>query len=60
MDPNANLDEMLELSKQLLAGELTYPDEAAVRLAELIEGLDHWITGGGFLPERWQQQKGRK
>jgi hypothetical protein len=26
----------------------------AMRLAELIEALDQWITGGGFLPERWR------
>ncbi len=29
--------------------------ELSARLRELIEGLDTWITRGGFLPQAWQQ-----
>lgn len=67
MDPNANIDEQLELVKEINAvvdsaaddGTLT-PEQTealgdkAARLAELVEALDHWITGGGFLPTRWK------
>jgi hypothetical protein len=62
MDPNANLDEQLALAKELLdpASWAFNVEEKAVRLAELVEGLDHWLTGGGFLPTRWaEQQKGK-
>lgn len=66
MDPNANLEEQLYLSsqmKKILDGVkhdgVMNADERAdliskgLRLTELIEALDHWITGGGFLPSRW-------
>lgn len=70
MDPNANLDEQLRLVEEIQAmqdaggpsgeveiGALT---ENAERLAELVEALDHWITGGGFLPSRWAERPNRK
>lgn len=63
MDPNAAL---LEL-RRIVSGE-AYPsrDEdgafydaqgQAMRMAELFEGLDEWLSRGGFLPEDWS--KGR-
>jgi len=65
MDPNANIEEQLRITAELQTlanspGPLT-PEQAdhvaqrVFRLAELIEALDFWLTGGGFLPERWRQ-----
>lgn len=53
MDPNANLDEQLAIAKRMLSGVIDSND--AARLAELVESLDYWITGGGFVPVRWQR-----
>lgn len=66
MDPNANLDQQLELAKKIRAlVESDEPlerfahrlEELAGELAERVEALDHWITGGGFLPERWKDKR---
>lgn len=68
MDPNANLKEQRELvaiihrlsdaTSELEGGALTQATVAlsqhAERLAELVEALDEWITGGGFLPQGWR------
>lgn len=65
MDPNANLDQQLALAKDIVtmidgAGDQGLTDEQkeqviahAEELAERVEALDHWLTGLGFLPERW-------
>lgn len=56
MDPNEALKEIRQLTAALLheefeaAGGIT----AAVRLAELIEGLDEWLSRDGFLPADWR------
>lgn len=58
MDPNACLKEIRYLvTKSRLATGETFaatltPDEAD-RLVDLIDGLDKWIAGGGFLPAAW-------
>lgn len=63
MDPNQNLDEQLDIAKRIQ--QLADSDEPLERfaeklealaeeLADRVEALDHWITGGGFLPARWQ------
>ncbi len=63
MDPNQNLDEQLDIAKRIQ--QLADSDEPLERfaeklealaeeLADRVEALDHWITGGGFLPRRWQ------
>jgi hypothetical protein len=69
MDPDANLTEQLDLAADLLrlhesrygTDEGTPPTEAelidAARLAELVQALDAWLTGGGCLPQRWRQTK---
>lgn len=64
MDPDSNLKEQLELSKDIIAlvedqGVLSEEDvsdleEKATRLAELVEALDGWINSRGFLPKRWR------
>lgn len=57
MDPNANLEEQRQIVATLLAGPCGDADNLGMRLAELAQALDEWITKGGFLPADWQ--KGR-
>ena len=55
MDPDANLAELCELARIIIEADEDEVDAAdARRLAELVEALDGWITGGGFLPARWR------
>lgn len=59
MDPNANLEEMLSLANEIQQAidEDDDPDPCDVdRLTELVIALDGWISGGGFLPSRWQRK----
>ena len=52
MDPTACL---AEIRKLLEDNELfVMDDNEAHRLIELMESLDNWMTGGGFLPEQWK------
>jgi len=53
MDPNANLAEIRHLVESMREEHEVDALDAA-RLVELIEALDNWIVGGGFLPEAWQ------
>ena len=55
MDPDANLQEQIELATAILFGGLDpEPGQAAgYRLAELVLSLDEWLTHQGFPPERW-------
>lgn len=61
MDPNANLNEQLELAEEMLKA---YEDEDgngidqddAARLAELVRALDGWLSSRGFLPKRWSME----
>lgn len=54
MDPNANLQEQLRLSQEILDGK--HVEENAERLAELVQALNGWIKRGGFLPQDWQNR----
>lgn len=59
MDPNATLAEIrqltTEIARQVDSGAIIAYDEydALRRLCELMQGLDEWITLGGFLPADW-------
>lgn len=59
MDPNATLQELIELAEQVNAtpsdGDIDWAD--ATRLAELVTALDGWLSTGGFLPQRWERQR---
>jgi hypothetical protein len=68
MDPTANLREQLELaarSQQIWDecpedGNWTEDQEIelshiCIRLGELVEALNGWITKGGFYPEQWRR-----
>jgi hypothetical protein len=54
MDPDANLVEQRRLSQDIIYDELL-DETKANRLAELVQALDEWIKGGGFLPKAWQK-----
>jgi hypothetical protein len=57
VDPTANLKEQREISARILYAEDNTPESImndAARLAELVDALDTWIAGGGFLPMRWK------
>lgn len=55
MDPDANLREQLEIVAN--ADEMSDSDKvyAFERLAELIDGLNEWITHNGHLPKAWKK-----
>lgn len=68
MDPNANLKEQLTLASEILAiqdaagedgsfdeGQSARVEHNALRLAELVEELNAWISKGGFLPDWWRK-----
>ncbi len=59
MDPNANLDEIRDLVRDL--SDLGIDDDdidmnALSQLLALIGALDEWLSGGGFLPRAWQRE----
>jgi hypothetical protein len=57
IDPNANLKEQRELAwcmlEELERGRHEIPD--VYRLCELVQAMDHWLSGGGFLPTAWEK-----
>lgn len=70
MDPDANLKEQRQIIARMISRENRLPDDPTdaqrevynrlqthdgERLKDLAEALDGWITGGGFLPLKWQQ-----
>lgn len=58
MDPDATLKEIRELVAGMLEhwDDETYPAADDVfRLAELVEVLDLWLSGGGCLPGAWKR-----
>jgi hypothetical protein len=60
MDPNANLEEQLNLASRLIYEQENEPPskpQDIIRLAELILALDAWIKRGGALPCDWVQHK---
>jgi hypothetical protein len=52
MDPDENLKEQREIVDRILDGN----EENYVKLAELVEALDKWISKGGFLPKAWARR----
>lgn len=66
MDPNANLAEQRRIVARLMAAWdsdastlsefLDAIAKDAMRLAELVEALDGWISKGGFLPDAWARR----
>lgn len=67
MDPNETLRELIALSNKYQDGidfdliERQWEnDHDVMRMCELIQALDGWIKGGGFLPKRWERKDGAK
>jgi hypothetical protein len=50
MDPNAALDQL----RELLTGNDGSIDDYE-RAAEVFDGLDEWLSKGGFLPSAWER-----
>lgn len=60
MDPNANLEEQLDLAKKIIVASdrgSFLGVYSAERLAELVIALDEWIKNGGFIPRRWRKNE---
>jgi hypothetical protein len=59
MDPTANLREQLALAASILDNDDKDDNQivaASVNLADLVIGLNEWITKhGGFLPKQWSR-----
>lgn len=52
MDPEAALNELRAIVHRRL---MQVPEEGDDdRAAELFDGLDQWLTKGGFLPQDWR------
>jgi hypothetical protein len=59
MDPDVALDELRELAEQLrdLGPEQALDDLGDIsRMVELFNGLDGWLSKGGFLPAAWTNE----
>lgn len=57
MDPNAALAEirkLVERASDLESFPRPDPAELLTELAEAVEGLDEWLSKGGFLPTAWE------
>ena len=50
MDPNVALKHVRELVTDAL---IEHDERTGGELAEVIDGLDDWLTKGGFSPEPW-------
>jgi len=63
LDPDENLRESLLVAADVLEavdgdepmGEGLLDD--AARLAELVQAMDEWLRGGGFLPAAWGRKR---
>lgn len=55
MDPTATLVSIRALVKVINESSVTYDlARYAEELADLVDGLDRWMTRGGFLPTQWR------
>lgn len=54
MDPEEALRRCRDLSEQLLAAEdVTVIASLGAELVEAFQGLDGWLSSGGFQPKSW-------
>lgn len=56
MDPDAAVEALRRLSKDLETVEdAGHRSAIAEEMATVWDGLDEWITRGGFLPSAWRR-----
>lgn len=59
MDPNATLAELRSILSDYLSEVDNDPEQVdmdegtAVRVVDLFQALDGWLSAGGFLPQAW-------
>jgi hypothetical protein len=53
MDPNTALADIRAIVSTVDTADPDTASDRLARLAELADGLDQWITNGGFLPDPW-------
>lgn len=51
MDPDTCLEEIRRILKKHYKEKATKDDY--ILLGDLIDGLDHWMSGGSYLPRAW-------
>lgn len=51
MDPNANLERLLEIAEHIVKDSFFSDD--STEMAELVIALDEWLRNDGCLPMRW-------
>jgi hypothetical protein len=60
MDPNEALRRVRRMMQSILekgAEEGVVNAGDVLELIDHVEGLDNWLTGGGFLPEPWRRAR---
>ncbi|MGZ4745679.1 MAG: hypothetical protein ACXVYY_01215 [Oryzihumus sp.] len=64
MDPDAALDHFRRLMLRAAAndadGLYRAADECRTVAAQVMEGLDQWLSDGGFLPKAWYGARWRQ
>jgi hypothetical protein len=64
MDPNANLNEQIEIAQRAVEYDANSSPSAVARdlnrLSELVLALDDWLRRGGFVPRRWEWWKDKE
>lgn len=56
MDPNAALQQLRDLTSDVLRESDGAPLDVRRSLAEAFQALDSWLSTGGFLPAAWERQ----
>jgi hypothetical protein len=61
VDPDVNLQEIRKACREVKAifadDNLDDGGLTAMRLVELVEDLDGWLSRGGFLPQLWRSRE---
>ena len=58
MDIDATLTELRELLAA--AGENMLTSDQNLRVLDLFEAMDDWLSGGGYLPDAWYRHQRAK
>lgn len=55
MDPNKTLETIRKLITKLANEDEVWTVEDTEEFSYLVEGLDEWLSRGGFLPKAWER-----